>query len=528
MEQITSKKIWDIYEKGLNYQREMGFTHDWPMYEDFKMGKQWPAATEKTAHMPRPVMNMISYIINQRKSNVLNSKLKMVYTPFQLPNDKNVEKKAIEGAENFTNLAAALWESVDQDDLNDKVVEDAATNGTGILHYFWDADKNIQGKGIGEVSGEVIDPINIFFSNPQSEDVEKQEFIIISNRLPIEKVINIAKENKISKVLIDEIKSDSPENTYDAEKTGENGQEKVTVLTAYYKKDVEKMYEENGKKYIKKERKVFFVKSVENTLITSEIEMPLTIYPIAKFCWKRRKKSVFGAGEVEGIIPNQKAINFNIAMQLLAVQDLAWPKILIKDGSINQKITNEPGEMIIDYSQTGDGIKYMQTPNFSSMPLLLTDKLTEYTRMMTGVSEVATGDAFTSTMSAAAIIALQNQAKMPIQMITSNFYRTIEKVGRIWQQFFKYYYITKRNVVIDDKGYEIDTGKYKDFDFKLKIDVGSSSSYSESLAMSTLEMLLDKGHIDVDTYIQLIPNTVMPFKEQLKSILKTKQTESAK
>ncbi len=524
---MTNKKIWDFYEKGLNYQREMGFSNNWPMYEDFKMGKQWPSPTEKTAHMPRPVLNMISYIVNQRKANVLNSAIKMVFTPFQLPNDKQVEKKAINGANDFTNLAAALWESVDQDELNDRLVEDAATNGTGFLHYFWDVDKKTQNNEMGDVSGEVIDPINIFFSNPQTEDLEKQECIIISNRLPLEKVREMAIKNGISKTIADEIKSDYPEITYDAEKTGEKGHEKVTVLTAYYKKEVEKIREKDGKKYAIKEKKVFFVKSTENTLITKEIEMPLTIYPIAKFCWKRRKKSVFGAGEVEGIIPNQKAINFNIAMQLLAVQDLAWPKLLIKEGSINQKITNEPGEMIVDYSQTGDGVKYMQTPNFSSLPLLLTDRLTEYTRMMTGVTEVATGDAFTSTMSAAAIIALQNQAKMPIQVITKNFYRTIEKVGRIWQQFFNYYYIGKRNIVINSKGYEIEASKYSDLDFKLKIDVGSSSSYSESLAMSTLEMLLDKGHIDVGTYIELIPNTVMPFKEELKSILESKQVKEA-
>lgn len=523
MEEITSKKIWDIYEKGLNYQKEMGFSKDWPMYEDFKMGKQWPAATEKTSHMPRPVMNIIGYIISQRKANVLNSKLKMVYTPFNLPEDKDRGKKAIEGADSFTNLAEALWESVDQDELNDRLVEDAATNGTGFLHYFWNVNKSAN--PMGDVSGEVIDPINIFFSNPQLDDIESQDFIIISNRISVEKVKEIAKENKIPKAFIDEIKSDTGENTYNSEKIGENEEEKVTVLTSYYKKDVEKVIEKDGKKYLKKERKVFFVKSVENTLITPEIEMPLTIYPIAKLCWKRRKKSIFGAGEVEGIIPNQKAINFNIAMQLLAVQDLAWPKMLIKDGSINQKITNEPGEMIIDYSMSGDGIKYMQTPNFSSMPLLLTDRLTEYTRMMSGVNEVATGDAFTSNMSAAAIVALQNQAKMPIQMITANFLRTIEKIGAIWEQFFKYYYISKRNIVIDNKGFEVDAGEYKDFDFKLKIDVGTSSSYSESLAMSTLEMLLNKGHIDVDTYIQLVPSTVMPFKEQLKNILKTKNLQ---
>jgi len=59
-------------------------------------------------------------------------------------------------------------------------------------------------------------------------------------------------------------------------------------------------------------------------------------------------------------------------MMLLSVQQTAWPKIIAKVGALTQTVTNEPGEILTDHFINGEGIKYMQPPNFSSMPITLT------------------------------------------------------------------------------------------------------------------------------------------------------------
>jgi hypothetical protein len=247
--------------------------------------------------------------------------------------------------------------------------------------------------------------------------------------------------------------------------------------------------------------------------------------------WEKRKKAINGVSEAEGLIPNQKAINFIIAMMLLSVQDTAWPKILAKQGALQQQITNTPGEIIIDYGMQGqDGIKYLQPGNISQFAPLVVDKIMDFTRTLTGASEVATGDPFTKDLNAAAIIAMQNAAKIPIDQIKRRFYRAMEDVGRVWEQFFKAKYVTTRNVTVkDDEGNDVpmsfNGSQYADVPMKLKIDIGASSSVSESLMMSSLDKFLDKQYIDFPTYLEFVPQNVVPFKDRLKKIIEQQQQE---
>lgn len=534
---ITASQILKEYENGLEYQKNMGYYEKFPMYERFKFGEQWPPATDRTRYMPRPVMNIIKYIVNQRKSNLLNSPLNILFSADETIEDipeemeeteeNSLIKFASEGADKYTNLAKYVWEDLKQDELNDKITEDACTNGTGFVHYFWDINVKggITNSYIGAIRGEIIDGLNIFVSNPQDEEIQNQDYIIVSKRVNVDKVKEIAKKEGISFEDIENISSDTTDENYDTSRSEDEEQNMTTLLTRYYRKKVNVTEEKDGVIIKTEKNQVFFVKSVGETLITKEHNTRLEKYPIAKFDWYRRKKSFFGVGEVEGIIPNQKAINFNIAMQLLAVQDMGFPKIIIPEGSIDQKITNEPGEIIVEHTFNGAGVRYLNPPAFSSMPLNLSDSIYEKTRTLAGVSDTSTGEAFTANMAASAIIALQNQAKVPIQNIQQKFFRFIEDVARIWLEFFRHYYSTGRTFAVEDemgqKHNETVRGTdYKDFDYKLKIDVGTSSAYSESLAQSSLDKLFDRGDIDVETYVDLSPNTVMPFKERLKEIFK--------
>lgn len=551
----TCGSVWGEYENGLNFQKQMEFNTKFPEFERFKQGDQWPRATERTKSLPRPVFNIVEMFVSNKKSNVLNQNIKMVFSSAETGVNSELdtaEQTLInEGAQMYTDYAYNLWNELDQDTLNDMCVEDAATNGTGFLHYYWDT--SVSGGEIapyiGALRGETIDSLNIFVSNPQETDIQKQQWVIISNRVELKKAREIAKnagipKRKMALITPDE---DTEAEGYDTALMEQNDSKKITILTKYYRK-------EDGL--------VYFVKVVKGCVIqgetcltperydasvieeaepvqaetpdidgeysveeVNEIPQPnfrgITRYPIAVFNWQRRKKCLWGYGEVEGIIPNQKAINFNVGMMLLSVQDNSWPKLIVKPGALRQSVTNMPGEILTDHYTSGDGVKYMQPPNFNYMAISLVDKVLDLSRSTSGVTEVATGEQLGANMAASAIIALQNQAKVPIDNIQRRFYRTIKEVGRIWEEFFKTYYSLPRLITVDEvdgtqKARAFTGTDYTNVEFKLKIDVGASSTYSESLGMATLDKMYDKGDITVDDYIELAPDNVMPFKETLK------------
>lgn len=100
------------------------------------------------------------------------------------------------------------------------------------------------------------------------------------------------------------------------------------------------------------------------------------------------------------------------------------------------------------------------------------------------------------------------------------------KIAKIWEQFFKTYYrFDTQYVVENDNQQELNVfngSVYENVEFETTIDVGAGSAYSESLSINLLETALQRGDITFDDYIELYPDSAMPFKAQLKEIRKKK------
>ena len=136
--------------------------------------------------------------------------------------------------------------------------------------------------------------------------------------------------------------------------------------------------------------------------------------------------------------------------------------------------------------------------------------------------EVVTGEVLGANMAASAIIALQNQAKKPIETAQKKFFRSHIRIGRIIEQFFKCYYTDDRlfSYEEDQQTYtsQMNGSNYSDIDFSTNIEVGARGVFSESLIISLLDQLLQQQAIDVDDYIELYPDSIMTFKETLKKM----------
>lgn len=519
---MGNTKLWDLYQNGVAYQRKMGFTTNFPTYVKFKEGDQWPQPTERTKNLPRPVLNIIEMIVRSKRSSVLDQPVSIVYRQNSAPADDLEKQIQQDAAENLTEYARSIWDSADMDSLNSEAVDDAATNGTGIWHFYW--DPKVTGPGcnpyVGELRGETIDALNFFVANPQERSVQKQDYIIFAQRLKLKAVKKMAEEEKLPADKIDLICADESEEEYTAAKVELDGKKnrKVTVITMYYRKNGEVVYD-------KSTSAVDIVK--EKPLTPKDSKKRITLYPVAVMNWKIRKKCFYGIGEVEGLIPNQKLINFMQGMQGFAVQQMGFPKIVTKPGALREPLTNEPGEIITDYGQ--GGITYLNPPAFSSAAAQLCNDMIDLTRVVTGTTEVVTGESMGANMAASAIIALQNQAQTPVNEIQRRFWRAVKEIGRIWMDFFKTYCSLPRSIVIDDgeemQSREFTGSDYADYDFSLQVDVGASSEYSAVLAQATLDKMLDRGDITIDQYIELSDPNVAPFKERFKRMRETQQMQ---
>lgn len=508
------------YKEGLQYKKQMGFLSKWAEFERFKAGDQWPAPTDKTKNLPRPVMNIIKQIINHKVASVMNENIKMVFTA----NDVEEQSVEYEAADKFTRYADTTWESIKQDQLNEEALESGATTGPCIWHYYWDTSKKGGNKlkYVGEICGEVIDPVNYFPGNPQSTNVQKQPYNIITYRDTVETVRKDAIAVGVPKEIASLIRADSDteDQAYDMAKKELTEGNKVTVITKYWRDE---------------EGFIHFQKVASGIVVKPDTKTKLKLYPLVVMQWERRKRSIFGSSDVEGLIPNQKAINFLMAMQLLSVQLTGWPKLLVDKNMVKQQITNTPGEVIGVHTgsqgSVNSAIQYMTPGHVSSNASNLVDSVMSYTKEVAGANENALGEQNAGQLNATAIMLLQKASGVPLESIKRRFYQAMEDVGRVWEEFWKVYFNTDRMVSLKDDDGEVESTvfngeKHKDVDMNLKIDIGPSSSYSESLMMTSLDKLFDTGNIPLEDYLLFAPKNVIPFKDRLLKKIQERQEQA--
>lgn len=502
--------IDDCWRRGMDYLRQGGFLGKWQEFEDMKVGRQWPAATPRTRHLPRPVFNIVELIVNYKTAQVLNENMRIIFLP-----DKGRGEADTLAPRLYTDFAQTVWDELSFGETIEQVVDNAATYGSGIWHFYWDPHKKGSGpfRYLGAMGAESLEPANCCFGNPQIRDVQKQPWIVIAKREDISAIRERAKANGLPAAHI-------TGDTLGLENMGEEyrreleGGAKATLLTRYWRG---------------RDGKIWFAQSACSQLVTPPAGTGLSLYPLELLCWKIRKNSLYGVSEVEGLIPNQKGINFIMAMMMLSVQDNAWPKILAKPGALNQQLTNVPGEVVVDNYAAGEGIKYLAPAPLSTSALALVDRIYELTRSISGAHQVYTGEPYSAQMSGAAIVALQRAAGVPVEQIKKRYMRSLMNIGRIWEDFFKHKYIMERLITGDGDGVPVSftPGNFRHTAFELKIDVGPGASYSDALMMSNLENFLDKGYITFEEALEFMPDSSIPFKQELLSRIKGRPEETA-
>lgn len=534
-------ETWEQYEQGKRFQASIALDATIRENIDFYEGRQWGRkVTDRTKMLPRPVTNFVRMIVNNKMSAMNNKPCRITYEADSQEND------SIE----FTQFSDYQFKEMGAESVYREAIYNGAIKGTYLFHVYWDAQaKGKKGKVTGALRMESLDPRNVIFCDPSQKDEQKQKYIIISTREEVEAIRSTLPKDIDKKLIV----ADDEDVKKSNNKTEQDGTEMCTVLVKYFKIDGEVYCEKSVRgtvirdafplrpEYEKVHEQIFGKKvdeangdTPDNTSDTEE--EPLfsaytpTMYPLAVGQYIPREDCIYGISEVEGLIPNQRCFNFSQALQLLQAQNESWSKWIVKPNALgNQKITNEPGQIIVDNSTAGDGIKRVAGGAFNSAVFTLTDNLLSYTRTVVGATEVMNGESISANMSGAAIAQLQSQAQLPNEENRKAFWRVLEKVGRIAEQFYRMYYyddteykvrksdesgaMTMENAVFSAK-------KYNNTEFTVVAKVTSGTTSSPAGDITVIDQLKAEGLITTRQWLEAYPEDALSDKNHLLELIK--------
>lgn len=497
---------WILYEKGRDYNYSIDLYNTVNTNERFYRGDQWNSV--ESGNLPTPVFNIFKRIINYFTATIMQSAVSMRFS-FASPygNGTDIDlKKAIEICDTINKIISHRWEKIKFDKLLADALTDAAISGDAVCYTCWDPSIKTGQPFTGDFTSTLLDNTNVFFGNPNSKDINRQQYIIIAMRETVADLKAQAVKNGIPTREVEKIKPDNDTKTQSgdlARKELENT--KCISLIKLWRGENDS---------------IFYRKSVKNTVICDTIDTGLTRYPIAVFNWTPTKNSWHGQAVGTEIIDNQIFINKGFAMVMKHMMDTAFSKV-VYDSTIIDEWSNRVGEAVAVNGPVENVAKVLSSGQMQSGMLDVINLAISHTKEFMGATDTALGNVKPNNTSA--IIALQQASNMPLENIRRAFYQFIEDIGLIWLDFLFTYYDQKRLVCIPDEKSEqkssryirFSVKKYKEILFNCRVDVGATGYWSEIASINTLDNLLSGGHITLTQYLKRLPDNLIPNKKAL-------------
>ena len=542
-----AQNVWAAYENSCSYMDSIGMRSQIQKNIDFYEGRQWPKPTKDTLGMPRPVIDITSFTVDNKRANISGTPVKITFTSTDEDKAKTL------------NQYTEYWcRRVKFKNKLKKAVCRAEVDCGACFHVFY------QG---GKLKLELIDVRNLHVSDPTGDDLQEMDWIIISSRLPLSAVKKMADKD----VDLEDLTEDT-ENITGTEKIEQKNSKLCTVLTRYFRRDGEVYFEKTTKTtVINKARpiapKVDEVKeteaylsiaaAVDAELPTEEVREPINevsgrgnkslkaeLYPVWYWKYREKRGCFYGQSLVETLISDQKAINTSYGILLLGAQIEATGKTFVKSDALRgQELTNNPLQVVVDYHASGQGVYKLSPAQLNSAGLTLIDTLVKYVRFTNNVTEINTGEAYGANASGSAIAQLQSQASGTTDTIREDLWEELEEFGLILKQEFGLYFrgetsktfryteeIPDQQGVLNPtkiegkfNGEQYDEEENTLFDVQIKAVKGTRSSVSGDIQM--LEAMLQAQMLSAIEFIEMYPEDALTEKDRLLSVLKAHSNE---
>lgn len=503
MKKKKDMTVWEDYLRCRDYLRFIDLyadTHDCFMFYE---GDQWRGI--KTYGEKCASLNVLKPIVDYKVSTVAQNNLCIYYSSLNYGSDY----KALESVCGMLNAhAARLWEKLKMDKLLWDIAKDAAVCGDGFL-YFYDAG--------GGVKAEILSPVCVLMADETQSSVQEQEFILIEQRMSVRMAQASAKANKISESEYGAIAADEEDAANAAgDAYTAYDKDKCTVVT--------KLYKQNGEVHIVKVTKDSYV--MRDTPIAG-----LKLYPVAHYCWNRRKDKTRGVGEVLYRMANQTEINRGLVRLLTGVKQYAYPHIVYDSAILSKDNVDKLSQVGSNIALTsnklervGDAIKYLQPAQINSMANEIIAGLINKTRELAGAGDITLGDINPELASGAAIIAVRDASAMPLNMQIASLKDFTEDVARIWYDLWTAYNPNGLPVVLSDKNgtpyvQSIDAETMNRLTVDVKVDVSPANPFSKYAQEQALEKLFTSGTITFEEYVCALDDDAAAPKAKLTEII---------
>ena len=487
---------YKLYVLDSQYKQRTNFLNTIDQNQNFYNGKQYPNANYN--NMIRVTMNIIQMCVQIKASKICGTPIYLTFTADNMETDCTALRQFDEYNFNKMKMDAHNYQSA----LNGYV------NGTEIVYMPWDDDDTTY-KGIykGGINVEHIDPRNFAVANPYISDIQKQKWVMFWEDYDVDALIDMVEGDEKEKEEIIKIlkKGDNTEGADSYKEKEDINHELVKMFTRFFRVDgevyfmcstenvnlfkyphplsrkigkakIKKVVEEYLKKQEKADDDIETSKIADYKIDYEDLLMNATggdvfsdeeyakskekfnLYPFAVFTPLAQNRSFYGRSDVNNLIPTQRAINFVLSMIAKCAENNAYNKIFAKEGALgDQQITNEPSQVIIDYSSftNGWGIKMAESQPLPNGLLDFAQNLLSMTRIVYGFNEVMDGSVTNQDMSGYMLQQMIKQSNTAIEQQQMLFWRFNEDMAAIRLLYYKHYVDSARYTVeLDESEYE--------------------------------------------------------------------------
>lgn len=493
LQDLISTDIWDLYERGRSFLRLAGrYTEDSDRNYRMYNGNQWEGA--KLGDVEPVQKNFIKPIVKYKVSVIHDNLYAINYSSLNFENTA-FRKNAERYCDMLNGFAARVWEQDKLDFKGRKITKDAAINDEGIIYVNFDEEKM-------KPVNEVVKRLDIYYGDENEEDIQEQPYILIRKRMTVAKAQELALDEGASEEDLKFIIGDSDRYDESGEAAKDEVDDKVTVIYKFYK--------QNGT--------VRFSVATKYLDIAEDVDIGISLYPIAHFCWEEKEGSARGEGEVRYLIPNQIEVNRTEVRRVLTAMYQAFPRTVVDTTKIeNPQALNTVGGVIKTRGVTVDDVHkvvgVIPPAQMSPDVVKLQEDLINVTRDLAGAGDTATGQVDPESASGRAILAVQQASQAPMTEQKESYKNFIEDLARIWLEYLIAYSVDGVN--LEEKVTDPMTGEetiqlvnvlqsaLKELQATVKIDVTPKSVYDKFAQEQTVENLLINGLFSAERVAEL-------------------------